>query len=249
MKTRFFADFDPNREENKVFVRDLRDLLRLSPENRGHFYKAILDSTRTFDPMQDEEILQRLTQDTKQVRPHVDCAFRALRFLAKQLTRDEFQMDSPDDLAEDLRDLAVIQADEAKAVAQVIAHAKSELFPEYSKIALARAYSGGVLPSLRSIGTTVELRPVIEPYFRLGMRPEEYKPKIVDQVPVISVHLTVDSGPAKEFVFQTSPDELEAIVRRLQGTLMDLHLLEKRFPAPEDKKKAKKRRKVPKRTR
>jgi hypothetical protein len=249
MKTRFFADFDPNLEQNKAFVRDLQHLLRLSPENRGYFYKAILDSTRTFSSRQDEEILETLAQDTKQARPHVDFAFHALMFLANRLTRDEFKMDTPDGLAEDLRDLGVIQADEAKPVAQVIAHAKSELFPEYKKIAVARAYAGGVLPSLRSIGTTVELRPVIEPYFRLGMRPEEYKPKIVDQVPVISVHLAVDSGPVKEFVFQTSPDELEAIVQRLQATLMDLHLLEKRFPAPQDKKKAKKEPKVPKRTR
>jgi hypothetical protein len=249
MKTIFFADFDPTLEQNKDFVRDLQYILKLSPENRGQFYKAILDSIMAFNQMKKEEILEKLAQDTKIARPHVDFALHALGFLAKRLSRDEFQKDSPNDLAEDLRDLGVIQADEAKAVAQVISHVKSELLPEYKKISIAQAYSGGVLPSLRSIGTTVELRPVIEPYFRLGMRPEEYKPKIINQVFVISVLLTVDSGPVKEFVFQTSPDELEAIVRRLEGTLIDLHLLEKQFPALEDKKKANKKHKLPKQTR
>jgi len=249
MKTIFFADFDPNLEKNKGFIRDLQELLGLSLENRGHFYKAILDSIRAFSQMQKEEILEKLAQETKITRPHLDFAFHALRFLADRLSSDECQRDMPDDLAEDLRDLGVIQADEAKEVAQVISHIKSELLSEYKKISITQAYVGGVLPTLRSIGTTVELRPVIEPKFRLGMHPEEYKPNIIDQVFVISVHIAVDSGPVKEFIFQTSPDELKAIVRRLQGTLIDLHLLEKRFPTPEDKKKAKKKSEVPKKAR
>lgn len=246
MKSLLFAAIDPNLEENKHFARDLRVLLRLSPQDRDLFSRAMLDISRTFSKVQDKEIIERLAQDTKLGLPDVNFALGALSFLVIYLSRDEFQEDAPDDLAEDLRDLGVVKADQAQQVAQIITHIKDRVIPQYKKIKQTRTTAGGVLPCLRSLGTTVELRPIIEPTFKFGMSLKKYEPKIVNQVTVVSVHLSVDSGPVKEFVFQVLPDELEIVIKQLQVALMNVEVLEKRFPVSEGKKKSKKKRKATK---
>lgn len=226
MKTVFFKDFSLRDIKDSTFQRDLQSLFELWPDHKEKFVRAILVSAGVLTKGQQEQIIKELADDVKTSFPEVCMAFDVLRFLVKRLSEDDYQQDTPEALQEDLSDMEII-VDEQKALfISLVKSIKSELIPQHEKLAKRRMYAAGVLPSLRSVGTTVEIRAISEA-LPLGKSISEFRANIEGYVPVVSIHLSADSGTVDEFAFQVSTDELMALIDKLQAAKIEVEAFEK----------------------
>lgn len=140
---------------------------------------------------------------------------------------DEVSKDKASDLGEDLREIAGLTAEESATFVEIVENLKSGAVAKYKTLRTRKSYEAGVLPSLSGVANSVEFRAVTEEAFKLGAQPEEYKPKLVGHVPVISIRLKVDSGHVGEFVFQASPEELQLLIDSLNAALVEIKAFEK----------------------
>jgi len=85
--------------------------------------------------------------------------------------------------------------------------------------------SEGVLPGLKTCGTTVEMRAVQKDLYRWGTSVQEYESEILDTAGVISVHIGLDEGTPRDFYFQMSENDLEDLISQLKAARKDLHAL------------------------
>ena len=201
MKTVLFKDYNLKSIQNSTFQRDLESLLILWPDHEAEFIQAVVKSARVLTQAQQEEIVRRLADDLNLHFPEVCMAFDVLNFFVKRLSEEDYLQDTPEDLQADLSDMEIIGDDLKDLFISLVTRIKSEVTPEHKKNAKRRMYAAGVLPSLKSIGTTVEIRAISEP-LPLGRSVSEFTATIEGHVPVISIHLSADSGAVDEFAFQ-----------------------------------------------
>jgi hypothetical protein len=73
-----------------------------------------------------------------------------------------------------------------------------------------------VLPFFKSLGCTVEVRPIRKDVFRWGQSVETYAPEILGTVMVASIHIGVDEGAMEDFYFQASERDIDNIIDSLR---------------------------------
>lgn len=234
MKSALFYSISQDSDSARTLLLDLCTVLRLTGDQREACLSAICDVAESaMTRAQEREVSEQLALD--QDIPRVDAAavLRALEFLARQLANEEFAADSIEDLSADLQESAMaheidISDADILVFAELLTTLRESIVPEYKKIRTRKVHAIGVLPSLKSFGTTVELRAITEDKFRVGMSADEYEPEITGLVAVVSVRLTTDSGLADEFCFQASAEEFDVLIEALKATQKDLKKIELR---------------------
>ena len=99
---------------------------------------------------------------------------------------------------------------------------ESDILPVKTK----QMYEEGVLPSLRSVGTTVELRGVFDKVYRSGTPLENYSPELKSITPVISIIISVTRGDPKEFMFQATPREIDSLIDHFEAAKKRAEILQ-----------------------
>jgi hypothetical protein len=227
MRTMFFVGFDPNKDTNRAFLRELRCLISFDADKRGKLLKAVFDILDIRSEKARKDRVETLAKEIKIPLPDVYSALGSCNFLMESLARDENKADKPINLGEDLRELTGISAEETSRFVEVVENIKRDAVDKYKVQKKRKSFEAGVLPSFRGCGVTVEMRAVIDDKFGFGMDLEKYKPKIVGHAPVISVHLHTDSGVLDEFIFQASPEELQLLVDNLRAALTEAEAFKK----------------------
>jgi len=188
---------------------------------------VLLDVAEAMTRRQRQEIAERVAKDQNLGVIQVSSALSSLAFLLMRLTDEQVSGDSVEDLAADFAESAktcgVAVPDDAETVfTDVVDRIRNVVASEYEKVKDRKATAAGVLPSIKSFGTTVEFRAVVENEFRIGLSADEYEPNVKGLVPVISVAIDVDEGPVKSFCFQASEDELKALIEELRSAFVCL---------------------------
>lgn len=227
MKTRLFSAIINEREFAQKFLADLAIVTQSSPKTRRALMDAVLDIAGTMTVRQTREVSEHIALDESMEISDAASALAALRFLTRELTREEIQVDSTEDLVTDLRQCAemydvTLSDSDFTAFEDVLSELRETTIPQYEAVRNRKATSTGVLPSLKSFGTTVELRAIVKNDFHIGMRSSEYDPKIAGLVPVVSVHIGTDSGGLTDFSFQASSEELDALIEELNAARIAL---------------------------
>jgi hypothetical protein len=67
----------------------------------------------------------------------------------------------------------------------------------------------------------VELRAVQQGHYKWGERIEDYSPRVIGCVPVVSIHLGVDTD-APDFFFQMREDQIDDLISELLAARKEL---------------------------
>ena len=167
-----------------------------------------------------EEQLRFLKVGRDIASPIVSLAQVLVNAQLNPLTKDEHASDVVDDLLE-----------LAGEVGPDVDRSRLEAFVKYTwaqiePIKLARdqaKLTSGVLPSFESIATTVELRAMFDASFDPQTSLEQYRPKLVGQIPIASIRLRTDEEEV--YAFQCDRTDLELLINNLRATLIELDVL------------------------
>jgi hypothetical protein len=226
MRTILFTSFDPTSEANKQFVRDLRTFLKMNSDIRLAVLGLTINVLNERTEKGRRDTIEKFSNEKRLPLPEILSAAESCRFLIYALAKDECRDDKSPDLGEDLRELTGLTAQETAAFVETIDKIRSDFLEIYRTTRKKRVYEAGVLPSLKSCGNTVEFRAIIEDRFRFGMVADDYHPRILGYAPVISVHLSTDSGFVDDFSFQASPQEISLLIDNLRAALREAEAFE-----------------------
>ena len=227
MKTGLFYSVGAKPDFARQFLGDLMAVFRISPEQRVACIDALLDLEETMTRRQSRTIAERVAKELNLGLVETVSVLQSLHFLMKELADEQNSGDSTGDFAADLLEIAnehdIHVPDTAVPVfADLINRIRGVILPKYNKVKEKKKTAAGVLPSIKSFGTTVEFRAITGNEFRIGMSADEYEPNVTGLVPVISVALRVDAGPVERFSFQASEAELGALIEELRSALVCL---------------------------
>ena len=217
MKSRVFSRFDPSKEGNKEFVRDLKCAIGLAEPQRKACLDALLGYVLARLPSDEDRVLGNLEQATGLPRIKFMPALDVMAFFLKKLVTPETRSDKPGDWAADLRspELSLLQSAEEQMAFETLAEGVLAVSGKFRTEQMRWLYASGVLPVLKSCGHTVEIRAVQEESYKWGDSPDEFVPRIVDMVSVVSLHIGTDSEAEPDFFFQIREDQIDYLIGEL----------------------------------
>lgn len=234
MKSKLFGQFDPKDEDNKQFLSDLKVACELSTDQRHAITDTLPHLLSLIKAKEKEEATDALQKQTGASQLLIGHVSDFAGFFLRQMLDDRLKDEPFTVWSSDLIELGVLNRDQESAFLALLQDLKERTLPTLSKVKKQRVYGSGVLPSLKSCGTTVELRGVFDKPYRWGTSLAEYKPVLEDVVPVISVHITLDSGAISEIGFQMTPDEADLLISEFSAARVNARILSERL-LPSDK--------------
>lgn len=166
-------------------------------------------------------------------------AARLGRFFLRAFYSTISKQDSIEDLIFDLGTLGVGKEQLPAAKAFLLALQGERGW--YENFRRQEDFRAGLFPSLKGIGTTVELRGVFDEEIQFGEAVESYATRVqLDEtcpvLPITSVALTFDSGDPDRFCFQASPDYVRWLIEELRAALHKMKMLEERYVRDQSQK-------------
>ena len=157
-----------------------------------------------------EALLDQTAKELSASYVDVNSALDMLRFLSRQLAKEETQHDKVEDIVADLGPFGFVPKGREAELTTFFTSLRDLVVKEEGR-AFAREFERGLLPRLHSFGATVEVRAV----FKRKTLPEDdqYKPQMLGAVPVATVKMTLTSNENNEFYFQLRDDEVESLMK------------------------------------
>ncbi len=213
MKSRFFTTVfdDPNAEKSKTFARHLCETLDLSEEDRQVCVDSYPEVKATRTPTEEHKLVSELASTSTIPRHTLVHALTVVDFLVDALLSEAIPDDDYEHWADDLRELGWVDDNSRlnfDALLEQLISVRSALRFQQRE----RSTTGGVLPVFKSMGCTVEVRPIRKEIFRWGQSVEAYAPEILGTVMVASIHIGVDAGDTKDFYFQADEKQIDNII-------------------------------------
>jgi len=224
MKSKLFAVFDLDNKDNEGLKQDLHELMTLTVAQRDACISSLPEFLVAMTQPETRSLLEKLQAATGRTPVVLERIVRVLEFFAKQMRDDETRGDTGRQWGEDLAEHGVLRVAEVDPFADAIESLAQAVGPVEAELKRLR-YATGVLPSLQSLGVTVELRAVQDSRYRWGAPLSQYKPKIVDLTPVASIHIGTDVKERKDFYFQANARELQFMIDALMAAKLDLEAL------------------------
>ena len=223
MKSRLFYALASQPDVAPRLLDDLVVLLSLNAEQSQSIVHAVLESTdKAITINQRQAIAESVGNKLGLGAVAAASAMESLKFILDQQLDETFGKDSAETLGKDLEEYgraanrSITQAQVDKFI-ELTKFLRVNVLPDYRKIRDRKTTATGVLPSLKTFGTTVELRAIVENLFRVGMDSAKYSPKISGVVPIVSIRIKTDSGSIDEFAFQTDEKVLAAFIEELKS--------------------------------
>lgn len=222
LKSRLFSKFDPANKDNDLFGKHLRRAMSLSSGQMDTFIEVFAEFRLARLESEVTRLLDSLEEEARLPQTEVEKVLAVMRFFLDKMLRDDYKNDTPEQWAEDLVTLDQIEKKSSSFFVSMVTRIRDEVLPKVELVVRRRAYGEGVLPGLKTCGTTVEMRAVQKDRYRWGNPIEEYAPEIVDVTGVVSVHIGLDEGRPRDFYFQMSKDDLADLISQLKAAGQDL---------------------------
>lgn len=219
MKSVLFRRFDLKHDLENRFVDDLADLLSLSPEDWASVVDALPALVAARTPEEQRPVIDGVEDATGIPVVQLSRICKQAQFFLSAYHTDDIRDESPSLWAEDLKDAKILRAEDVARFIDFMSVLKMKALEPIESLQRRRSAEAGVLPSMTGSGTTVELRGVFEERYKYGRSVEEYAPKLTGMAPIISVAITVDSGPLKTLAFQGASQEIGYLIAELQAAL------------------------------
>ena len=228
MNSKLFSRFDPGAENNKQFLQDLNVLSGLALDQIDQLLTALETFSRAETPEELRQVYEEAEKATGLPRFLLNQLAALADFFVGNMLDDNIGQDDCPNWISDLQEAGLVD-DKNRAQLSAFLDGLSERADQLSKTALERAAESGVLPTLRSFGTTVELRAIQKSRYRIGTNVENYQPKLTGVVPIVSVFVRLDSGTPSSFVFQAPADDLTYFIDVLRAAQKDASALLKQI--------------------
>jgi len=216
MRSALFNRMDVDDERNKGLSRSLSVFLGLSPDQQEACVDLLAEAVFAETGQLAESVVDKLRDRTQLTGTTAAQVLDMLRFFVEHMIDPHTAADTGEDWAEDLRDVGLLTSSQAETLVERLRAVRTTVLPQVRDEFVSRRAAAGVLPCFTGAGTTVELRAVVEGHYRWDTPVDDYVPKVVGVVPVVSVHLGLDVGTPKDVYFQMDLGD----IRRLIGTLV-----------------------------
>jgi hypothetical protein len=215
MKSILFSRFDINQDSNSSFISDFQESMKVSEEGLikivDHLPKILSCST----DFQKKNGLLEIEQEIGIDIIKIDVCINVLYFFVKQMQNEDLEKDSFQLWAEDIKEISGITTEQEKKFENVLTVIKNKYLDSIERESAINRSKNGVLPCFKSISTTVELRAVLENEYQWKDPVENFSPKIIELIPIISVSLHTDSHTEDHYYFQIPVDDLDLVIKEL----------------------------------
>ncbi len=223
MKSRVFATLfeDPDSDKAKQFLRHLQDLLQLEPAARAQCLRTLPHLRAPQTPTQEREVIDKLASSTSIERAKLVNALSVLDFFVDALLAYRIPEDDWTHWADDLMALSALGANTKPVFESLLSEIRTDL-PALRQQDLERTAKGGVFPTFKSFGYTVEIRPIRRDFFRWGRPAEEYDPEILGSVMLVSFAIGVNEGLVEDFYFQATEEDIDNMIATLMAAKKEM---------------------------
>lgn len=229
MKSRLFSVVfdDRERDHAKAFQRHLRETLALSDEDRNACLDVLPKIRLAQTDTETRRVVDGLARKRSVERSKLEHAIGVMSFLLDALLSDDVPDSDPPLWADDLEhELGWLDEKNTRPIFEQMLErlqtgAAAKLEPEIRR----RRAAGGVLPTLKSFGITVEVRAVRKGIFRWGSPIEAYQPQVIDTTMVASINIGVTEGTPDEFYFQADESDIDYLISSLKAAKKDMKAL------------------------
>lgn len=226
MKTALFYMISRDSRVAKQILSDLVELFTLDDVKRSACIEGVLKiASKSMTANQATDVIEEIASNYSIDVIKTRASIQVLQFFLEYLTDDNFKNATTDDLCDDLLDcfnlIDIEPVENSRQVFSIILDCirDKSLVDNYKNIINRKEAASELFPSLKSFGTSVELRPIIGKHFRIGDTVDAgYDPDIQGVVPVIWVKLRTDSGVIDEFSFQATEEDIEALIQELRAS-------------------------------
>lgn len=228
MKSRFFSAAFDDREAShaKTFQRHLRETLALSNEDRNACLDVLPEIRLRKTATETRRVIDGLERDCSVDRSKLENAVGVMDFLLRALLNDEVPDSDPMLWADDLEhELGWLEESTRPVFDAMLQRLQTDIAAKLEAEIRRRRAAGGVLPSLKSVGITVEVRAVRKDIFRWGTPIEAYQPQVIDTTTVASISIEVDEGTPRDLYFQADEDEIDYLISSLTAAKKDMKAL------------------------
>ncbi len=235
MKSRVFTTTfdDPQADNAKVFARHLQELLELSSEDREACLDALPDLRLARTETQERELLDDLARSRDIERHKLVHAVSVVTFFVDALLAERIPDDDWTHWADDLRKLRWLTQEKQGAFESLLSRLNNDL-PDLRRQKRELSAAGGVLPSFKSFGYTIEVRPIRKEIFRWGRKVEEYVPNILGTITIASISIGVDEGPVEDFYFQADESAIDNIIATLMAAKKEMAVFREYLKLPQE---------------
>ncbi len=223
MESRLFTTVidDPNADGAKKFARHLRETLDLSEEHRQVCVDSYPEVKATNTSTQEQKLVAELASRSGIPHHTLIRALSVVDLLVQALLNEALPDDDYEHWADDLRELDWVDGNSQPVFAGLLEQLIS-VRTELQFQQRERSTTGGVLPVFKSMGCTVEVRPIRKETFRWGEPVDTYAPEILGTVMVASIHIGVDEGAMKDLYFQANEENIDNIIDSMRATKKEM---------------------------
>jgi hypothetical protein len=229
MKSKIFKRVEL-KEDNEEFKRDLLRFIIVKEEKLNIIFQTLIEYQQSLSTKQKMDLINKVGEkESPDLNPMIiGSCLSILDFIAQQYKDEEMGDLSKDidNLANDLLELKVIDESQAPIFIKRMNLYKDNILPVYLENMKKIEYSIGVLPSMASFSTTVELRAILRNEFYIGMESDKYNPIIIGLAPVASVSIDLNQSSIEKISFQMTKKEIKAFIERLNAAYKIIGKLE-----------------------
>jgi hypothetical protein len=230
MKSRFLSSFDMSSEDNKGFIEDLNSILGLSKENQKSITNQVVKILSISVSKPRYDLIDELVSKTGLTHIMVVKTINISRFFLRAFNDDENKNDTPELVVADLIDLTAIPENYEKSAIDFISYLLENNLESYRGLVLKNTSAVGVLPVFKSIGSTIELRPIMKNEYPLGTDVDKFKPEISGFIPIVSLAIETDETNSKPTIFQLEPSDVDILINKFESIKKELAILKNHLP-------------------
>ena len=225
MESKLFDEFDPLDESNKQFRQHLVRLLELSEDDQRLCVEALADFAIADTRQANMHVVKSIQAHSKLSAVEILQALNLLYFFLKTMLKEATRSDLPEQWRTDLVNIGVLQEPHDAMFHTLTQRLRAQVLPRVERTLRRERASSGVLPTLKGVGVTVELRAVRENRYHWDTDIQYYRPKIIDIVGIASISIGVDEGTPEDFYFQVDERSLQRLIDSLIAAKRDLEAL------------------------
>jgi hypothetical protein len=226
MQSRLFTTVfdDPESGGAKTITRHLNKLLSLDKGTLSDCMAALPELLKPRTEFQTRRLVEGIANSRRIDLASVENSLSVLKFLVGALLSDSVPKDDHRNWATDLVELKVIDKANQSTFQSIVDGLVRRRAALQAQEREERAITG-VIPRLKSIGTTVEARAMANERYRWGTPLDKYQPEVLGVAYVVSVSIGVDEGFPESFYFQLDEAGLDSLIASLGAAKKEIGAL------------------------
>lgn len=225
MESKFFSTFDPTLPKNENFFADLERAFQIEPRIQLAGIELLPKIISSFTLDEKDRIRESFANDNHIDNKYVSAFFRVFEYIFSQLSdnKDLFG-DSGESLFNDLQQLGFSLDDSTPEIRNVFINLVDLAKNDGRSLLMTLKAESGVLPTIWSFSSTVEIRGIITEPYNGAEKVDTYFPKFHSFVPISSVEIQLSSD--KKVHLQLSLKDIDFLVDHLLVIKKELHALQ-----------------------